>query len=393
MRMFRGVLAVSLLLSCAAAFADCPPLRTPASFVVAGEAELKAFDRVEMRSGDLGTNGYTTAEGKVCRQTYRVADGQATPEDARIQADYRRQLDTLGADVAFATEGQITARRSGQPEYWMVIYSQPGEVSVVVVERQAPKIVLTAPSGHDYRLIGHMPDYVADAPEIDDDGRLEFHVEDPAGDTDVPVSGRLIHLTYRLAAGRNAASDVEIGTNYRRRLGELGAQFLSIRDDARTVARFDENGRAIWLSVVSQPGEISLYVVEERPVQAPPPAPSQLQQRLAADGHVAVYINFDFDKATLKPDAEPVLAGIVALLQADPALKLTVEGHTDAAGSRDYNRRLSAQRAEAVVKALVGKGVAAARLQSAGLGATRPLAGNDTAEGRARNRRVELVRN
>ncbi|MBN8739978.1 MAG: hypothetical protein BGP24_23715 [Lysobacterales bacterium 69-70] len=393
MRLLRGVLFASLLLPGAAAFADCTPLQSPKGFVAAGAAEIKAFDKVEMRSGELGTGGYIMAEGKVCRQTYRVADGQASPDEAQVDADYRRQLDAVGAEIAFAANGQITARLAGDAERWMVIYSQPGEVSVVVVERRAPSYVLTAPSGHDYRLIGHMPDYVAGPPEINANGRIDFHVEDPAGDSDVPVSGNAIHLTYRLADGKTSASDVEVASNYRRRLRELGAQLLSLRDDARTVARFDENGRAIWLSVYSQPGEISLYVVEEQPVQMPPPAPTQLQQRLAADGHVAVYINFDFDKATLKPDAAPVLAEIVALLLADPALKLTVEGHTDAVGAHEYNRRLSAQRAEAVVKALVGKGVAAARLQSAGLGATRPLAGNDTAEGRARNRRVELVRN
>ena len=393
MRLLRGVLLASLLLPCVAAFADCPPLKAPRAFVALGTAELKAFDKVEMRSGDLGTGGYTTAEGKVCRQTYRVADGQTAPDEAQVDADYRRQLDAAGAEIAFAANGQITARLAGDAERWMVIYSQPGEVSVVVVERREPPYVLTVPSGHDYRLIGHMPDYVAGPPEVSAGGRQDFHVEDPAGDSDVPVSGNAIHLTYRLADGKTSASDVEVAANYRRRLRELGAQLLSVRDDARTVARFDENGRAIWLSVYSQPGEISLYVVEEKPVQAPPAVPNQLQQRLAADGHVAVYINFDFDKATLKADAAPVLAEIVALLQADPALKLTVEGHTDAAGSRDYNRKLSAQRAEAVVKALVGKGVAAARLQPVGLGATRPLAGNDTAEGRARNRRVELVRN
>jgi OOP family OmpA-OmpF porin len=142
----------------------------------------------------------------------------------------------------------------------------------------------------------------------------------------------------------------------------------------------------------NQPGEISVHVLEEKPVQTPPAAAPAFKQALDRDGRVVLYINFDFNKVTLKPDAAQVIADVAALLKSDPSLRLAVEGHTDSVGSRAYNERLSAQRAATVAQALVAKGIVADRLTSAGLGDSHPLAGNDINEGRARNRRVELVR-
>jgi outer membrane protein OmpA-like peptidoglycan-associated protein len=103
-------------------------------------------------------------------------------------------------------------------------------------------------------------------------------------------------------------------------------------------------------------------------------------------------VNFDVDKATLRPDAQPVIDEIVALLGGDPALRLGIEGHTDSTGSAERNRELSAARARSVLGALVGAGIDPARLSSAGFGPDRPLADNGSEDGRAKNRRVELVK-
>jgi flagellar motor protein MotB len=115
---------------------------------------------------------------------------------------------------------------------------------------------------------------------------------------------------------------------------------------------------------------------------------------IQADGHVAVYgIVFETGKAELKPASAPVIAEIVKLLQGDPGLKLHVVGHTDAVGALDANIALSRRRAESVVKELTGRhGIAAARLRPDGVGPLVPLASNDTDAGRARNRRVDLVK-
>ncbi len=120
---------------------------------------------------------------------------------------------------------------------------------------------------------------------------------------------------------------------------------------------------------------------------------SEIEQALARDGRIAIYgIYFDFDKAELKPESEPQIAQLSQLLKGNPQLNVLIVGHTDGMGAFDYNLSLSQRRAQAVAGALTGQhGIAAARLMSAGAGMTAPVATNRTEEGRARNRRVEIV--
>ena len=111
-------------------------------------------------------------------------------------------------------------------------------------------------------------------------------------------------------------------------------------------------------------------------------------------GQAEVYgIYFDFASDKIKPESEPVLREIADALNHNPTWKLRVEGHTDNIGGDDYNLNLSQRRAEAVKLALVTRyHIGAERLTPKGFGATRPKEPNDTLAGRARNRRVELVR-
>src|SRR5713226_6624773 len=120
----------------------------------------------------------------------------------------------------------------------------------------------------------------------------------------------------------------------------------------------------------------------------------QIEQELKQKGQAEVYgIYFDFASDKSKPESEPVLREIADALNHNPAWKLRVEGHTDNIGGDDYNMDLSQRRAEAVKLALVSRyHIAAGRLTPQGFGATRPKESNDTLAGRARNRRVELVR-
>lgn len=121
---------------------------------------------------------------------------------------------------------------------------------------------------------------------------------------------------------------------------------------------------------------------------------SEMAQAIASGGKVAIYgIYFDFDKADLKPESKPQLDEIAALLTSDAALKLVVAGHTDNQGGVAYNMELSRKRADAVVAALAGGyGIAADRLIAQGMGSAAPVASNADDAGRAKNRRVELVK-
>ena len=120
----------------------------------------------------------------------------------------------------------------------------------------------------------------------------------------------------------------------------------------------------------------------------------QMQKALADSGRISLYgIQFDFDKDAIKPESKATLDEIAKLFSSDADLRLLVVGHTDAKGGADYNDELSKRRAANVVAALSRVyGVDATRLTARGAGASEPLAPNDTEEGRAKSRRVELVR-
>ena len=118
----------------------------------------------------------------------------------------------------------------------------------------------------------------------------------------------------------------------------------------------------------------------------------EMKRALEADGRVALYVNFDTDRAAIRPDSAPLVDEIAKLLNGSPELDVHVDGHTDAAGTPARNRALAQERARAVVAALVASGITAARLNARGFGADKPLAPNDDEAGRAQNRRVELVR-
>jgi outer membrane protein OmpA-like peptidoglycan-associated protein len=185
--------------------------------------------------------------------------------------------------------------------------------------------------------------------------------------------------------------------NYEAALQRIGATEITTDPNSTwwVNARVSKGGQEAWAEAQKGNGKIWIHVVEVKAMQQYIVADAAaLGSDIKASGHVAVYgINFDTNKAIVRSDSKPALDEIAKLLKADPALRLKVVGHTDMVGSLDANMSLSQARAEAVVQALVGQyGVAAARLKGHGVGPLAPVSTNDSDEGRAKNRRVELVK-
>lgn len=121
-----------------------------------------------------------------------------------------------------------------------------------------------------------------------------------------------------------------------------------------------------------------------------PGQPVTLEGCAAGDKIVLRGVNFDFDKATLTANARTILDEVGAALEMAPSITVELGGHTDAKGTDEYNQKLSARRAASVRQYLIGKGIDAGRMTSAGYGESQPVADNETDEGRELNRRVEL---
>ncbi len=373
---------------------DCPPLGRMPNYVSREAPQLRNYDAVEFRiakpNGDEET---VTVAGRACRQDYAIKDGAQPVSDVEIQENYLSQVKKLGVQKLSADDRNLHARFSQNgKEFWLALASQESDIFVTLIEKQPFKPTLLPPSGPDHRLFGRMPNYVGEAQKRNFD-KFTFTVRDGEDTREIEVRGARHSVAYNLKSGATPASIFDAHENYRHAVEALGGQVLH-RDDRSMNARLENNGQTIWLNVHSQESDIRVEVIEEKAFEASIKAPeaSAMKNALDKDGRIALYVNFDFNKATLKPDAAPVVAQVVKLLKDNPGLKLEIGGHTDNIGGHDYNMKLSAQRAAAIVAAIVAQGVAADRLRSAGYGPDKPVADNNKDEGRAKNRRVELVK-
>ena len=150
----------------------------------------------------------------------------------------------------------------------------------------------------------------------------------------------------------------------------------------------------VWIVLMANNSRVVTRVIAEQPFKQTISfvTADVMQSQLASAGHVALYINFDTDKAAIRADGRPAVDEITKLLEKDPSLKLTIEGHTDNVGDSAHNKALSQQRADAVMGLLLAGGIVKERLNAVGLGDAKPVADNQDDTGRAKNRRVELVK-
>jgi outer membrane protein OmpA-like peptidoglycan-associated protein len=285
----------------------------------------------------------------------------------------------------------------------------------------AASVVASAPvSDHDPgafpflpALEGFEPVPPADSTWIREGTFIRYHFQ-YAPEQAVEVGGRFMmrHFKARDPASQSLDSIVDSyamlveqkgGTVLYRGLFHGGAIDTAARSEqqARTGATYliRTPEREIWtqVSVRDEGAEYVLVVLEKGPLQlkTKPLAAPDLKRSLDETGKAIIYVNFEFDRADLRPDAKPVLDSVYALLKAEPSLRLSIGGHTDNQGSSAYNQALSEKRARAVREALVARGLRdtdAKRLDAAGFGSSMPIADNGTEDGRARNRRVELVK-
>jgi outer membrane protein OmpA-like peptidoglycan-associated protein len=218
------------------------------------------------------------------------------------------------------------------------------------------------------------------------------------------VEGQRFRRTYSWKQTGKQASDLQITRNYANAVRGMGGAVLfdgqcSGADCAENcgyrmmTGRVTKGGNELWIEVVpyNDGGDYQMtIIVKEAPKQDV--TAGDMLKALNTEGHIALYINFDTGMAIIKPEAQPIIDQIAALMKQNPDLKLGIEGHTDNVGDRKKNRFLSEERARSVVAALVNMGIDPQRLTVAGYGQDKPIADNKTEEGRAKNRRVELVK-
>ena len=243
----------------------------------------------------------------------------------------------------------------------------------------------------DHPLVTRMQNMrIVSCKSVDFD-RVEFKT---GKTTTHPVEGRRFDIRYQSTAPP-APSKLAIIRNHQQAVAKIGGT-VQFEDDRYTVLKVTRDGKEAWVQVDTawNNGYVLAIVEKAAMVQEVVASAELFKSGLTASGHVEVPgIFFETGKSELKAESDAALAEIAKLLKADPAMKVFVVGHTDNVASLELNMRLSQARAEAVVQALVSKyAIAAGRVLGRGVGPLAPVASNDTEEGRAKNRRVELVK-
>jgi outer membrane protein OmpA-like peptidoglycan-associated protein len=211
-----------------------------------------------------------------------------------------------------------------------------------------------------------------------------------SGGNDVTVEGRKTVIQYELKPGAKELAPLQITRNYADAIKRVGGSaveyagntvFLSVKKD----------GKETWVDSHATSEGYKLTIIEKAALVQEVTA-NALLEALNRDGRVTLSIHFDTGKAAIKPESQPVIAQIVEMLKPSPDLRIGLEGRTDNVGSPQSNKTLSNQRAAAIVAAIVAQGIEARRLSATGFGQDKAIADNKTEDGRAKNRRVELVK-
>jgi OmpA-OmpF porin, OOP family len=246
----------------------------------------------------------------------------------------------------------------------------------------------------DHPLISRMPDFWISEYKENEFDSYKFISGDKKS---LIVEGHKYSILYKLNSGASDPGALKITRNIQDALKKIGGKVL-LDDTFNKLSTIlvQKDGKETWIEVRCYSGIMFRLTIVEREI---------MKQEIVANaeamgndinntGHVSVYgIFFDTGKAEIKPESDSAIAQISKLLKNIESLKLYVVGHTDNVGTIDANMKLSKERADAVVNSLVTKyGIPAARLKSYGVASLVPVALNDTEEGRAKNRRVELVK-
>jgi outer membrane protein OmpA-like peptidoglycan-associated protein len=219
----------------------------------------------------------------------------------------------------------------------------------------------------------------------------------------VTKEGNLTKIFYKFNfdSGVKEPSPLQIMKNYENAVlkngGKLVFKSTSIDDGREATFNLTANGKEYWIKLGPFGGtqdeceNYSLSVLEMEQMKQEIQA-NDMFDSLKKDGFIALYINFETGKANIMAESQPIIDQIVIMLNQNKNLKISIEGHTDNVGTNQFNQTLSENRAKSVMNALITQGIDKSLLSYKGWGSSKPIADNNTEEGKAKNRRVEIVK-
>jgi outer membrane protein OmpA-like peptidoglycan-associated protein len=247
-----------------------------------------------------------------------------------------------------------------------------------------------------------MPDFKIDSCELKDFDGYKFRVSNDSGDEAQleNVEGKYYYYVYGLKSSRKDEgknySSLQIYRNFENAFKQSKATIVAKVVEAGNsygfiTAKYSKANMETWIDFHASDNNYEFTIIEKEAMAQVVQANVMLDA-LTKDGFIALDILFDTGKSTIKQESMAMVDEIFQLMSSNASLKISIEGHTDNVGTPESNKTLSDQRAKAVLAAIVSKGISNSRMTSVGWGQEKPIADNRTEDGRAKNRRVEIVK-
>jgi len=241
----------------------------------------------------------------------------------------------------------------------------------------------------DHPLLSRMPGYnISECTQ--NFNQLDFF---NAKGEEVKLEGNLTHIWYVFnpESGKKEPSFFQIVKNYANAIIKIGGKKI-FEDGGLGCYELKKNGKTYNIKVAcTNNSDVLLDVLEMEQMKQEITA-NEMLDALNKDGYIALNILFETGKSTIQQESLPLVDQIFELMKSDVILKISIEGHTDNVGDAVSNKKLSNDRAKAVMDALLAKGVDKTRMSFVGWGQEKPVADNRSEEGKAKNRRVEIVK-
>jgi outer membrane protein OmpA-like peptidoglycan-associated protein len=270
-------------------------------------------------------------------------------------------------------------------------------LAMLAVAFTVPVFAQDADGCKDYPLFNRMPHttLVECSAKFN---QLEFYA---APENYVTKEGMLTTLVYDWSDGTDnfnaAPSFLQIVKNYENSIAKQGCKRTYFSADDMATLYLKTKGKEMWFVFTDashlgkDKGSFQLGILEIEEMKQEILA-SDILQEINKNGHIALYINFETGKSAIKAESQNIVDQIVTMLKENESLQVSIEGHTDNVGQAVANQKLSEDRANSVMNAIVKGGIDKTRLAAKGWGQTTPIADNKTEENRALNRRVEIVK-
>jgi outer membrane protein OmpA-like peptidoglycan-associated protein len=351
---------------------------------------------IKDKDGSENNNAGTSGQNNDTPQQGMKAD-----EIAYAKSDF-----VAGDEIIF--EDNLVGEKLGEfPSQWDLIEGNADVAKVngenVINLEQWTKIAPLMKNMKNYLSDSYTVEFDFYVPAEDKGSRFFFHLKDESGkdvtyaewvlrNADEGDGGIRYSAKWKTTSGderENVSKFITVKTGWHKFALSFNKRALKTYIDGQRITNVPNVAQANSLVLEHYAGEQDVYVKNIRIAKGA----VLLYDRMMTDGKIITYgITFDIGKSTIKPESMGEINRIAKLMQDNPGLKFSVEGHTDNTGSAATNQTLSNARSAAVVAKLVEMGVAKDRLQSAGKGQNSPIADNSTDEGRAKNRRVEFVK-